>query len=106
MSAMQTSQSGCRVRRLLRRFLTERLEWAVLGFILVASGQARSDFLAPLAFDVGVFPFSVAVGDFNGDGHLDLAVANIDSNDVSVLLGNGDGRFQPARSFSAGSGTY
>ena len=39
---------------------------------------------------------AVAVGDFNGDGKLDLAVANHGSNTVSVLLGNGDGTFQPA----------
>src|SRR5262249_9499086 len=47
-------------------------------------------------------PVSVAVGDFRGDGHLDLAVANRNSNDVSVLLGNGDGSFQAARNFSVG----
>jgi hypothetical protein len=60
-------------------------------------------FLAPLAFDVGSFPRSVAVGDFNGDGLPDLAVANEGSGTVSVLLGNGDGSFQAARSFFAGS---
>jgi len=38
----------------------------------------------------------------NGDGIWDLAVANSSSNDVSVLLGNGDGTFQPARQFAAG----
>ena len=36
------------------------------------------------------------MGDFNGDGKLDLAVANYGSNTVSVLLGNGDGTFQGA----------
>jgi hypothetical protein len=45
----------------------------------------------------------VAVGDFNGDGILDLAVANGSGNSVSVLLGNGDGTFRPARSFAAGN---
>ena len=48
-------------------------------------------------------PWSVAVGDFNGDGLPDLAVANFFSNDVSVLLGNGDGSFQAPRNFGAGS---
>ena len=44
----------------------------------------------------------MAVGDFNGDTVLDLAVASLDSNNVSVLLGNGDGSFQPAQNFGAG----
>src|SRR5947209_20480888 len=53
---------------------------------------------------VGASPYSVAMGDFNGDGHLDLAVANGGSNDVSVLLGDGGGTFQAARDFGAGRG--
>jgi hypothetical protein len=43
-----------------------------------------------VAFDAGSNPVSVAVGDFNGDGHPDLVVANHDSNNVSVLLSKGD----------------
>jgi len=35
---------------------------------------------------VGDAPSSVAVGDFNGDGRQDIAVANFGSNDVSILL--------------------
>src|SRR5271156_6774862 len=46
----------------------------------------------------------VAVGDFNGDGKLDLAVANNDGGNVSILLGNGDGTFQTALDFSVESG--
>ena len=44
-------------------------------------------------FAVGADPISVAVGDFNGDTILDLAVANSGSNNVSILLGNGTGTF-------------
>jgi uncharacterized repeat protein (TIGR01451 family) len=47
-------------------------------------------------FEVGFSPFSLAVGDFNGDGKPDLAVANSVSNSVTVLLGNGNGGFTPA----------
>ncbi len=32
--------------------------------------------------------------DFNGDGNIDICVANIDVNSVSVLMGNGDGTFR------------
>src|SRR3989449_3676267 len=61
-------------------------------------------FIARRDFAAGRSPDSVAVGDFNGDGRLDLATANFDSNDVSVLLGNGDGSFQAALTFAAGRG--
>ncbi len=41
-------------------------------------------------------------GDFTGDGRLDLAVANSGDNTVSVLLGNGDGTFQPQVTYAVG----
>ena len=44
----------------------------------------------------------MAVGDFNGDGKLDLAVANYSSNTVGMLLGNGAGGFAAATTFSSG----
>jgi hypothetical protein len=44
----------------------------------------------------------VAVGDFNGDGRLDLAVANGGDGTVSVLLAKGDGTFQHAQIFPTG----
>src|SRR5215471_11419023 len=50
---------------------------------------------------------SVAVGDFNGDGLWDLAVANVSPSllipgPVSILLENGDGTFGPADNVPAG----
>src|SRR6266851_2174943 len=71
---------------------------------IAAAAQAQDvSFIARRDFDAGRDPRSVAVGDFNGDGVQDLAVANFGSNDVSVLLGNGDGTFQAPRNFGAGS---
>jgi hypothetical protein len=43
------------------------------------------------------------VGDFNGDGKPDLAVANTSGGNVSVLLGKGDGTFQAAVNYGAGT---
>ncbi|HMI50712.1 MAG TPA: FG-GAP-like repeat-containing protein [Candidatus Saccharimonadales bacterium] len=46
-------------------------------------------------FTVGANPSSVAIADFNGDGFLDIAVANKNDNSISVLRGGGDGTFAP-----------
>jgi hypothetical protein len=55
----------------------------------------------PVINVAGTLPHgSVAVGDFNGDGKLDLVAPTIGANGVDVMLGNGDGTFQPAK-FSA-----
>ncbi|MEH2012188.1 FG-GAP-like repeat-containing protein [Nostoc sp.] len=54
-------------------------------------------------FTIGTRPYSVTVGDFNGDGKLDLATANMDSNNVSVLLGDGTGGFDSNTNFTVDS---
>jgi hypothetical protein len=44
----------------------------------------------------GISPKAIATGDFNGDGKIDLAMANFGNNNiVTVLTGKGDGRFNP-----------
>ncbi len=53
-------------------------------------------------FPVGDYPYSAVLRDFNGDGKLDLATANMFSFDVSILLGRGDGTFGPEARFPAG----
>jgi hypothetical protein len=49
-------------------------------------GAATPGFVVKQDVATGANPRSVSVGDFNGDGELDLAVANVGSNNVSVLL--------------------
>src|SRR5439155_18635800 len=51
----------------------------------------------------GSGPYASAVGDFNGDGKQDLAVTNVTTNSVSVLLGNGNGTFGAPATFPVGS---
>src|SRR5262249_8558076 len=69
----------------------------------VLLGNGDGSFQQAITYAVGSSPRSVAVGDFNGDGNQDLAVANGGTANVSVLLGNGDGSFQAAQNFAAGS---
>ena len=68
----------------------------------VGNGDFQEAPQSPIA--VGTTPVWIAVGDFNGDGKPDLAVANVNSDTVSVLLGNGDGTFQAAQTFAVGDG--
>src|SRR2546426_11009700 len=79
---------------------------ATVVFVSAFPGLALAQaplFTAPRDFAVGFNPLSVAVGDFNGDLKQDLAVTNYNSNTVSVLLGVGNGTFQPAVTLLVGA---
>src|SRR5467141_646867 len=59
-----------------------------------STGKPDGTFTEPgLPIPVGTNPSSVIVADFNGDGFLDLAVANPGDNSISLFRGNGDGTF-------------
>ena len=73
--------------------------------VLLSNGDGT--FAPPVTYAVGMTAAGydrdgIVAGDFTGDGHLDLAVANSGSNTVSVLLGNGDGTFQPQVTYAVG----
>jgi FG-GAP-like repeat len=85
---------------------------SLLACALSYSAEATVGFKSPVSYSVGTVPLAVAAGDFNGDGKPDLAVANAgnpatgDDGNVSILLGNGDGTFQPALTVAAGKNPF
>ena len=68
--------------------------------VSVLLGNGDGSFQSPVNFGVDFstdYHSSIAIGDINEDGHLDLV-----TNGVWVLLGNGDGTFQSAVNYEAG----
>jgi hypothetical protein len=66
--------------------------------IIVLLGDGTGDFVpaASSPFPAGDRPWSLASADVDGDNNLDLVVANRQSDDVAVLLGDGTGNFSPS----------
>src|SRR5262249_53354882 len=79
------------------------LNEALYANVSILLGDGTGSFAAPASFRVGTRPDFVATADFNGDGYLDLAVANYESKDVSILLGTGTGTFGSAINLGLGS---
>ncbi len=77
---------------------------ALLGLISIAfpATSAGVEFASPVSYPVGTSPARIVIADFNGDGKLDIAVANSGSANVSIQLGNGDGTFKGAVNSPAG----
>jgi len=81
--------------------------WCFAGVFALTSCSAHpkgSSGASDTRIKVGTAPSAVEVADFNHDGKLDVAVANSESENVTVLLGDGKGGFQPAAGspFAAG----
>jgi hypothetical protein len=87
-----TTQNGC----------------ASSGSVFILLGHGNGTFSTPIEVPAGYFPTALALGDFNGDGRLDLTVAHNDctsipcKGDAAVLVGNGDGTFQPLVDYRVG----
>ena len=64
-------------------------------------GKGDGTFQAAKQYTVTANPFDVAIGDFNGDGKLDIAAAS--TTKITILLGNGSGGFTTGTTFTAGT---
>ena len=97
---------GCQQRAVLyEKRRTMAVFFVAILFVGLIAGTAHAiSFHTVPTYGAGTGPQSVAIGDFNGDGNPDLAVANNSSNNVSVLLGNGDGTFRTRVDYAAGTG--
>jgi hypothetical protein len=67
--------------------------------VKVLLGNGNGTFGRPISTSPGAHATSVATGDFNGDGKLDLALVDSFTNTVLILPGNGNGTFGSAISF-------
>ncbi|HEV2424062.1 MAG TPA: choice-of-anchor D domain-containing protein [Terriglobia bacterium] len=63
------------------------------GFVDILLGNNDGTFAAPVQYGSIGLPEGIALGDFNGDGFLDVAVSDFNNNEIWLLTGNGDGTF-------------
>jgi hypothetical protein len=84
--------------------------------VSILLGRPDATFAPQVAYPTGPLPVAIVAGDFNGDGNLDLAVTDgnctppheseppqCSPSTISILLGNGDGSFQPQVASSVGT---
>ncbi|HEX8816159.1 MAG TPA: VCBS repeat-containing protein [Terriglobales bacterium] len=68
------------------------------------SAASAQEFHTGATYTVGTEPQTVVVADFNNDGKPDLAIPDYTSQEISILLGNGNGTFKVLKPFSTTSG--
>ena len=85
-------------------FMTMVLLWVVIVMLVLSVPvDAQNLVLTPVVpADVGRHPEALTVGDFNSDSLQDVATVNSDSDDVTMLFGNGNGTFRSGISFGVG----
>ncbi len=76
--------------------------------ISILLGNGDGTFKTQATYPVGADPVGLVIADFNGDGKQDLSVGNTAQSALtqSILLGNGDGTFQPQLTFPTGNFPY
>jgi len=71
------------------------------GAVSIFLGNGDGTLQSPVNYAQTQAPLALVMGDFNGDGKLDLAYSDQNSHTLSLLLGNGDGTFVAGQSFAA-----
>jgi len=71
--------------------------------VSIRLGDGLGGFSGSTEITGGSQPQSVAIGDFNGDGKQDLAIANLTSSNVSIRLGDGLGGFSGSTNIGVGT---
>ncbi|CAF3849088.1 unnamed protein product [Adineta steineri] len=74
------------------------------GFIYVLINDGQGNFGIVMKFSIGRIsdPYSLSVGDFNSDNHLDLVVTNSNWNNIGIMFGNGNASFEIQVTYSIG----
>ena len=81
------------------------VEIVVVLLLLSCYAFAQTDsipFMGPSVYSVGSQPSSICAGDFDNNGNQDIAVVNVGSNDISVLMNTGTGTFHDPVTYPAG----
>ncbi|CAF5005919.1 unnamed protein product, partial [Rotaria sp. Silwood1] len=71
----------------------------------VLFGNSNTTFEKQITFSTGLasHPYSIAIGHFNDDGFVDIAIANSGTHEIGVLLNNGNRTFANQATYSVGS---
>jgi hypothetical protein len=77
---------------------------AVLIALGVPVTVAAQSFRSTTTYPTTIYPNSIAVGDYNRDGYLDMAIPHF-GGPVVIMLGDGNGRFTPSVTYNAGPGS-
>jgi FG-GAP-like repeat/FG-GAP repeat len=102
-----TNHSNC-LRKTLRRLASPIFAGGLLALSMLALASCQKPlppaevaFAPPVPYMTGgLNPVAIQAADFNGDGKMDLAIANRGSATVAILFGNGDGTFQDAVTYT------
>ena len=88
--------------------VTVRSGNAVQTFTLTVTNPdcSQGTFLNPVDISTNPYPFSLAVGDFNNDGHQDFVISDNYGGNLSLKLGNGSGGFSGTTSIYSGDNFY